>query len=130
METSGYFSGHQRCADSNIISGIFRKYDLILRKAESFDKALSKFGEKRKRSPQKSHIAPDYTSARQAADGLIDDGLKDRDRQILVSSSFVDQRLDIRFGEDAAAGGDRIDRLIRFRQLIQPGGICVRRTAI
>ena len=43
--------------------------------------------------------------------------------QVLTGRTVVDQRLDIRLGEYAAAGRDRIDRLIIFRVFIQTGSV-------
>ncbi len=71
------------------------------------------------RSAQKCHMAADWFAAGKSADGLVDHRLKNRSRQILLGSAFVDQRLDICLGKHAAARRDRIERLIIFGVFVQ-----------
>ena len=77
------------------------------------------------RPAQEGYVASDRLSACQTADRLIDNGLKNGRRQILFCRAFVDQRLDIRFGEYAAARCNGVKRGIVFRIFVQPGSVCL-----
>ena len=75
------------------------------------------------RSAQKGHTAPDGLAAGQAGNGLVHHGLENGGRQVCLGGTLVDQGLDVRLGEYAAAGGDGIDLLVVFRLFVQPSGI-------
>ena len=62
-------------------------------------------------------------AAGEAADGLIDDGLENRGRQILLGRPFIDQGLDVGLGKDAAAGCDRIEGRVIPGILVQSRSI-------
>ena len=72
---------------------------------------------------QEGHMSPDGLAAGQAADGLVDDSLKNRRGQVFLGRALVDQWLNIGFGKYAAAGGDGVKRLIIFRVFVQSGGV-------
>ena len=72
------------------------------------DKCFAQLGEEMKRTAEKGHMTPDRLAAGQTADGLVDHSLENRGRQIFLRGTFVDQRLDIRFCEYAAAGCDGV----------------------
>ena len=67
----------------------------------------------------------DRAPARQACDGLGGDGVEDGGGQVLVGGTLVDERLNIRLGEDAAARGDRVELGVAGRQLAEAGGVRV-----
>jgi len=71
-----------------------------------------------KRSSKKSDVSPDGFSTGKTTDGLVYYSLKNRGGKIFLGCAIVDQRLDIRFGKYAAAGGNRIKGLIIFCLLI------------
>ena len=71
-------------------------------------------------------MAADRFAAGQTADGLVDNCLENRSRQIFLGGTFVDQRLDIGFCKYAAAGGNRIDCLVIFGIFIQTGSVCLK----
>ena len=73
-----------------------------------------------KRSAQKSNASPYGLAAGQARNGLIDHGLEYRSGKIGLSRSLVNQGLDIRFGKNSAAGGNRIYFLIIFSIGVEP----------
>ncbi len=75
------------------------------------------------RSAEEGDMAADRLAAGESGDGLVTDGLKDGSGQILLRRSLVDQRLDVRLGKDAAAGRDRVDRLIMARVLVESRGV-------
>ena len=71
------------------------------------------------------HMPPDGFSAGQTANGLVDHCLKNRCGQIFFCCPLVDQRLDIRFREHAAAGRDGVERLVALGIFIQSWGVCL-----
>ena len=63
--------------------------------------------------------------ARQAGDGLGGNGVEDGGGQVLVGGTLVDERLNIRLGEHAAARGDRVELGVAGCQLAEAGGVRV-----
>ena len=61
---------------------------------------------------QEGNMSPNGLSAGQTADGLVDNRLEDRGCQVLLGRAFIDQGLNVGFGENAAAGGDGIKRAV------------------
>ena len=74
-------------------------------------KALLQTLEEEQRAAEKQHIALDLAALRQTGNGLVDDGLKDGGGYVLLARALVEQRLNIRLGEYAAAGRDGVDAL-------------------
>ena len=105
-------SGLQGRAHCGKEMGIFRIHHMVRREVERADESLFQFRQKVQRTAQKGHAASDRLAAGQAGNGLIYDGLKNRGGQIRQGGAFVDQRLNVRLGKDAAAGGNGIDLLI------------------
>ena len=98
--------------------GMFRGDNLVPGQVKGADKGLSQLRKEMKGSSQEGHVAPDGLAAGKAADGLIDHRLENGGGQILPGSSFVNQGLDVRLGEHAAAGGDGVDGLVIFGVLV------------
>ena len=82
-----------------------------------------RFGEGQ-RPAQIQDVALNGAALGQARDGLVDHRLENGCGQIFPCSSFIDERLDIGFRENAAAGRDRVDHLIIFGIFVQTG--CIR----
>ena len=59
----------------------------------------------------------------ETGDGLIDDRLEDRCREILARCTLVDQRLDIGLCEDTTARSDRVDHLITGGEIVETRGV-------
>ena len=57
--------------------------------------------------------------------GLVGHGLEDGGGHVGGSGTLVEQRLDVRLGKDAAAGGDGVDLRGALGQLVQAGGVSV-----
>ena len=72
------------------------------------------------RAAEKSDVAADRPAAGKAGDGLVDHGLKDGGGKIGRRGALVDERLNIGFGEDAAAGRDGIDPGGLFGGAVEP----------
>ena len=75
------------------------------------------------RSAEERYISANRFSAGKTTDGLVYNRLKNGGGKVLAGRAVVDQRLDIGFCESAAAGSDRVERLIMFCLFIQTGRI-------
>ena len=103
--------------------GILRVHYLVRGQLQRPDKGLFQLRQEVQRSAQKGHTAPDGLAAGQAGNGLVHHGLENRGRQVCLGGTLVDQGLDVRLGEYAAAGGDWVDLLVVFRLFVQLPGI-------
>ena len=72
-------------------------------------------------------MSPDWLTAGKAGNSLVDNCLKNRGRKILFCSALVDQRLDVCFGKNTAAGRDRIKGFIVFCVFVQSRSICLKK---
>ena len=82
---------------------------VLLVQVEREVEAVTQLGEILQRAAQEGDVAADGTAARQARDGLGHDGLEDGGSHVLGAGAFVEQRLDVGLGKDAAAAGNGID---------------------
>ena len=77
------------------------------------------------RAAKEHDVSADGATAGKAGNGLGCDRAEDRGREVLVRGALVDQWLDIRFREDTAARGDRVELSVRFGQRVQSRGVGV-----
>ena len=98
--------------------GILRVHDLIRGQLQRPDKGLFQLRQEVQRSAQKGHTAPDGLAAGQAGNGLVHHGLENGGRQVCLGGTLIDQGLNVRLGEYAAAGGDGINLLVVFRLFV------------
>ena len=112
-------------ADGHVDLSVFRGNNLFRRQMEGLGELFSKLGQVGQRTAEEADRAFDGTAAGQAGDGLEDDGLEDGSGDIFLAGPFVEQGLDVRLGEDAAAGGDGINRVGFLGQFIEAAGIGV-----
>ena len=77
------------------------------------------------RAAEEHDVSADGATASQTCNGLGCDRAEDRGREVLVRGALVDQWLDIRFREDTAARGDRVELSVRFGQCVQSRGVGV-----
>ena len=75
------------------------------------------------RPAQKRDVAADGLAAGKAGDRLVDDRLKDRGGKVRLRRALVDEGLDVRLGEHAAARGDGVDLLIVRGLTVETRGI-------
>ena len=101
-----------------------RRDNVFVIQLQRADERLSQLREEVQRASEERHVAPDRLAAGKAADRLVHHCLEDRRRKVLLGGTLVDQGLDIRLGEYAAACCDGIERLVILRVLIQAG--CIR----
>jgi len=99
--------------------------DVLIVEVEREVEAVAKLGEVLQRAAEERHMAADGATARQTRDGLRHHGLEDGSGHVLGTGALVQQRLDVGFGEHAAAAGDGIDVLGALCELVQPRGIRV-----
>ena len=111
--------------DGHVDLGVFRGDDLFRCQVEGFGELFPQLGQVGQRAAEEADCPFDGTAASQAGDGLEDDGLEDRRRDVFLTSSFIEQGLDVRLGEDAAAGGDGINGVGFLGQFIEAAGIGV-----
>ena len=68
-------------------------------------------------------MAADGLAAGKARNGLVDDRLEDRGGKVGLRRTLVDEGLDVRLGEHAAARGDGVDLLIVRGLAVETRGI-------
>ena len=90
---------------------------------QRLDEALAQLRQEVQRAAEEGDVAAYRPALREVANGLIDDRLENRQRNIRLFGTVVHERLDIRLGEDAAARGDRVDLLAFGREVVEPLGI-------
>ena len=86
---------------------------------------LTQLGEVLQRAAEERDVAANGAAAREARDGLRDDGLEDGGGDIGGCRALVQQGLDVGLGEHAAAGGDRVDGRRLAGELVQAGRVGV-----
>ena len=106
---------------------ILRDDGVLLVELQRADVGGAELVEEVQRTAEEADVSPDRLTAGKTGDGLITDGLEDRRGEVLLCRTLVDQRLDISLCEDAAAGRDRINRLIVLCVLIEAGGVCLQK---
>ena len=83
--------------------------DILRRQVQRADEGLFQLRQEVQRAAEERDAAADGLAAGKAGDGLVDDGLKDGGGQIRQRCALVDERLDVRLGEHAAARGDGVE---------------------
>ena len=101
---------------------------VLLVQVEREVEAVAQLGEVLQRAAQEGDVAADGTAARQARDSLGHDSLEDGGRHVLGAGAFVEQRLDVGLGKDAAAAGDWIDGGGVGRELVEAAGVGVQQS--
>ena len=110
-----------RCARRDGIRRESRKVRVRIVQLQRLLKALLQALEEEQRAAEEQHIALDLAALRQTGNGLVDDRLEDGCGYVLLARALVEQRLNIRLGEYAAAGRDGVDALRALREFIELG---------
>ena len=97
--------------------------DILRRQVQRADEGLFELRQEVKRAAEEGDAAADGLAAGKAGDGLVDDGLKNGGRQIGQRCALVDERLDVRLGEHAAARGDGVELMIVGSGAVQSLGV-------
>ena len=111
-------SGLQGCAHGSKEMGIFRVNGGLIVQLQGADKGCFQFSQEMQRATQKGNTAPDGFAAGQTGNGLIHHRLKNGGRQIGAGGAFVDERLNVRLGKHAAAGGNGVQFLVICRRVV------------
>ena len=101
---------------------------VLLVQVEREVEAVTQLGEILQRAAQEGDVAADGTAACQARDGLGHDSLEDGGGHVLGAGAFVEQRLDVGLGKDAAAAGDGIDGGGVGRELVEAARVGVQQS--
>ena len=101
---------------------------VLLVQVEREVETVAQLGEILQRTAQEGDVAADGTAARQTRDGLGHDGLEDGSGDVLGTSAFVEQRLYIGLGKNAAAAGDGIDGGGVGREFVKAAGVGVQQS--
>ena len=119
-----FFRGQERGPDSDVKLRVFRS-DEGFSLGEQGLVGLAKLRKEVQRAAEEHDVSADGATASKACNGLGCDRAEDRGREVLVRGALVDQWLDIRFREDTAARGDRVELSVRFGQRVQSRGVGV-----
>ena len=117
--------GQQSRAERHVQMGVGRHDEFVDLAFERPMERLAQLGHEEQRAAQEDDGAVDRTAGRQTGDGLGGDGGEDGGRQIRLGGAVVDQRLQVGFGEHAAAGCDRIQRGVVLGHLVEAFGVGV-----
>ena len=82
------------------------------------DKTVSEFRHKVKRAAEEGDVSANRLSLCKTGDSLVTNRLKNGSREVFSRSTFVDERLNIRFGKNTAACGNGINHLIVLSQFV------------
>ena len=119
-----FFRGQERRTDCDVQLRVFRGDEGFSLGEQGFV-GLAKLREEVQRAAKEHDVSADGATAGKAGNGLGCDRAEDRGREVLVRGALVDQWLDIRFREDTAARGDRVELSVRFSQCVQSRGVGV-----
>ena len=104
----------------------FRWHDDLLRgKLQSLDEALTQLGQVVQRSSQKRDVAAYGAPAGKPGDGLHDHGLENGGGDVVAARAFVQERLHVSLGKNAAARRDGVDGRVAGGHLIEAGRVGV-----
>ena len=90
---------------------------------QGLNKAFPQFREKIQGPSKESNVPFDGPPTSKTTDGLVDNSLKNRGGKILPAGSLIDQRLNIGFGKDTAAGSNGIHHCMPGCCFVQTLGI-------
>ncbi len=83
--------------------GVLGNDGVLIIQLERDLEALAQLREVVEGTSQERHVTADGAAACEAGDGLRDHGLEDGSGYVFSPCTFVEERLDVRLGEDAAA---------------------------
>jgi len=103
--------------------GVIRHDAMLLVETKRLVEARAQFGEVLERATEKRDIAADGMAAGEAGDGLVGNGLEDGGSHVLARRTFVEQRLHVRFGEDATTRRDGVDVRGALGEFVETCGV-------
>ena len=96
---------------------------MLLIEVQGPDVGFPQLVEEVQRASEERDVSADRFAAGQSRDGLVADRLENGRREVFPGRAVVDQRLDVRFRKDAAAGGDGINGLVFPRVFVESRGV-------
>ena len=96
---------------------------MLFVKTECAYECVCKFREKVKGTAEEGYMSADRFSACKPRDGLVDDGLEYRGREILFCGAVVYERLYIGFGKYTASGRDSVETVVILCILVKTGTV-------
>ena len=126
-DTLRFFAAHQGRPHGNIEMGVLREDDLLVFQIQGLDEPFPKFRQEMQGSAQKGYVAFDGPAAGQAGNGLVHHRLENGSRNVFLLCAFIDQRLDVRFGKNAAACRYWVDPLRAFGEFVESHGIRIQK---
>ncbi len=118
-------SCEQRGAERHVQVGVGRHDEFVDLAFERAVERRAQLGHEEQWAAEEDDGAVDRAAGRQASDGLGGHGGEDRRGQIGFGGAVVDERLQIGFGEHAAARRDRVERLVVLGHLVEACGVGV-----
>ena len=109
--------------------GIFGVDGRFVRQLQRADERGLELGKEVQRPAQECNVTADRLAAGKTRDRLVDDRLKDRGGEVGFRRALVDEGLNVRLGEYAAARGDGIDLLIVRGLAVKPRGIGLQKSS-
>ena len=100
-------------------AAVFRETGVLLIQLQRLAKSLAQALAIIQGSPQKQHVSANAAALGKARDGLVHHGLINTGGHILLPRPLIQQGLNVRFGEHAAAGGDGIDAAMVQAERVQ-----------
>ena len=96
---------------------------MLIVELQCLDEAFAQLRQEVQRAAEKGDMAADGASLCEVADGLVDDGLKNRQGDIGLLCTIIHEGLNIGLGKDAAARSNRVNLLALGCEVIEPLGI-------
>ncbi len=112
-----------RCAHGGEKVGIFRVDGRFLRQLQRADERRLELGQEVQRTAQECHVSADGLAAGKPRDRLIHDRLKDRGGKVGLRCTLVDEGLNVRLGEHAAARGNGVDLFVMCGLAVETRGV-------
>jgi len=109
--------------------GIFGVNGRFVRQLQRTDERGLELGKEVQRPAQECNVTADRLAAGKTRDRLVDDRLKDRGGEVGFRRALVDEGLNVRLGEYAAARGDGIDLLIVRGLAVKPRGVGLQKSS-
>ena len=99
--------------------GVFGEDGVIIVQRQRLDEALPEAHEEGQRPAQEDELPGELPALGEAGHRLVHHRLEDGGRDVLPPSALIEDWLDVRFGEHAAAGGDGVDLFMFEGEFVQ-----------
>ena len=100
--------------------GIIQIYGVFVVEIEGAHKGCLELRKEMQGAAQKRDVAADGLAAGKSAYSLVDDSLENGGGQVFLCGAFIDQGLNVGFGEDTAARSDGVERAVSAGIAVKP----------